>query len=97
MAISTSILTWHNNGIDLDVLINVGQNEQPSVIGFLDWQASIDSPTLKLLTQLTLNISLARYVQLVGNRDNEETCSDASRPKFLNMFFAFNHSIYREV
>ena len=28
---------------------------------------------------------------------NDEACSDAGRYKFLNMFYAFNHPIYREV
>ena len=71
--------------------------EVPTVVGFLNWQAKCEKPTFKLVAELTLNIALAIYVQRVGDRHNDETCSDAGRYKFLKMFYGFNHPIYREV
>ena len=70
----------------------------PGVMGFLDWQSSTGlSPTLQFMTQFTLNFALAIYVQRIGDRNNDEKCSDAGRYKFNDMFYAFNHPIYREV
>ena len=66
-------------------------------LGFIEWQANVLNPTLKFMTQLTLNIALSIYVQRIGDRNNDEVCSNAGRYKFLNMFYAFNHPIYREI
>ena len=35
----------------------------PNTMGFLQWQAAIQQPTLKFVAQLTLNFALAIYVQ----------------------------------
>ena len=69
----------------------------PGVMGFLDWMSSVLSPTLQFMTQFTFNFALAIYVQRIGDRNNDEKCSDAGRFKFNDMFYAFNHPIYREV
>ena len=71
--------------------------EATTVVGFLNWQTKCKTPTFKLMAELTLNIALAIYVQRVGDRHNDEMCSDAGRYKFFKMFFGFNHPIYREV
>ena len=73
------------------------EGAKPGVMGFLDWQSTVSSPTLKFITQFTLNIALGIYVQRIGDRNNDEKCSDAGRYKFNDMFYAFNHPIYREV
>ena len=52
---------------------------------------------MRFLGQLTFNVALAMYVQRVGDRNNDCKCSGAGRYKFFNMFFGFNHPIYREV
>ena len=44
---------------------------------------------------MTLNFALAIYVQRVGDRNNDEECSNAGRYKFYDMFYAFNHPIYQ--
>ena len=49
------------------------------------------------MTPFTLNFALGIYVQSIGDRNNDEKCSDAGRYKFNDMFFAFNHPVYREV
>lgn len=37
------------------------------------------------------------YVQRVGDRNNDCAVSDAGRTAFLNLFYGFNHPIYREI
>ena len=71
----------------------------PTAIDFLEWQKQVGatSPTFKFILQLTFNVALSIYVQRIGDRNNDKKCSDAGRYKFSNMFFAFNHPIYREV
>ena len=44
----------------------------PTTMGFLQWQATIQQPTLKFMAQLTLNFALAIYVQRVEDRNNDE-------------------------
>ena len=77
--------------------LSIGTDKLPTIMGFLQWQAAIKQPTLKFVAQLTLNFALAIYVQRVGDRNNDEECSNAGRYKFYDMFYAFNHPIYREV
>ena len=71
----------------------------PTTINFLEWQKQVSAtnPTFKFILQLTINVALSIYVQRIGDRNNDKKCSDAGRYKFSNMFFAFNHPIYREV
>ena len=91
------------HGITMELLFlykkSLRADETPSTIGFLAWQKqrSSESPTMSFVLQLTFDIALAIYVQRVGDRTNDEKCSDAGRYKFFNTFFAFNHPIYREV
>ena len=54
----------------------------PTPLGFLQWQANITNPILKLVCQLTLNIGLGIYIQRVGDRNNDEKCSEAGRLRF---------------
>ena len=77
--------------------LSLATGEIPTTMGFLKWQATIQQPTLKFMAQLTLNFALAIYVQRVGDRNNDEQCSNAGRYKFNDMFYGFNHPIYREV
>ena len=49
------------------------------------------------ICQFVLNVTLAIYVHRVGMRNNDVKCSHTGRMKFLDMFFAFRHPIYREV
>lgn len=74
-----------------------GTGAKPTPLGFMQWQAAVKSPTLKFVIQLTFTIALSVYVQRIGDRNNDVICSEAGRYKFLNMFYAFNHPIYREV
>ena len=73
------------------------KEKDPTPLGFLEWQAEINTPVLKLMTHLTLNIGLGIYIQRIGDRNNDVDCSEAGRLRFLDMFYAFNHPIYREV
>ena len=73
------------------------EEKEPTPMEFLKWQAEVDTPVLKLITRLTLNIDLGIYIQRIGDRNNDAVCSQAGRLKFLDMFYAFNHPIYREV
>ena len=52
---------------------------------------------MKLLTQLFLTFGLAIYIQRIGDRNNDAKMSNAGRYKFIDLFFAFKHPIYREV
>ena len=68
-------------------------------MGFLDWQTKVGkgSANFKFITQITFNVALAIYIQRIGDRNNDEEVSDSGRLKFINMFYGFNHPIYREV
>ncbi|XP_057311750.1 uncharacterized protein LOC130649485 [Hydractinia symbiolongicarpus] len=68
-----------------------------SPLGFLKWQSKITSPTLKLITQLVLTYGLGIYTQRVGDRSNDIKISDVGRFAYLDLFYAFNHPIYREI
>ena len=91
------------HGMTMELLFlykeSLNTNVTPTALGFLAWQKqrSSESSTLCFLLQLTFDIALAIYIQRVGDRTNDEKCSDAGRYKFFNTFFAFNHPIYREV
>ena len=52
---------------------------------------------LKLVCELTLNIGLGIYRHRVGERNNDYRCSEAGRLKCIDMFFGFDHPIYREI
>ena len=79
------------------ICLYCAKEKEPTPLGFLDWQAEVDTPVLKLITHLTLNIGLGIYIQRIGDRNNDAVCSEAGRLRFLDMFYAFNHPIYREV
>ena len=78
-------------------LSSLSEDQEPSVFGFLNWPALKDSPTLGFVTELTLNVALAIYVQRIGDRNNDHICSSAYWYKFYKTFYGFNHPIYREV
>ena len=50
-----------------------------------------------MVNQLILSYTLAIYIQKVGIRHNYHEFLSAVRYKFISMFFAFNHPIYREI
>ena len=77
--------------------LTLGKDQIANVTGFLNWQAESESPTLRFIVELTLNIALSIYVERVGDRNNDPVCSDAGRYKFYKLFYGFNHPIYREV
>ena len=58
---------------------------------FLNWQAEIKNPTLRLLFELFLNFGLGLFFQRVGDRFNNQTLSMAGRSKFVDLFYAFHH------
>ena len=72
-------------------------SEDPTVLGFLQWSNSVKTPTLSFVCQLVLNFAMSAYILRVGDRANDSRCSNAARMRFLDMFYAFNHPIYREV
>ena len=69
----------------------------PTPIGFFNWQSTVENPVLKLVCELTLTIGLGIYIHRVGERNNDYWCNEAGRLKCIDMFFEFNHPIYREV
>ena len=73
------------------------EGEQPSVLGFLEWQADQECNNFKLVNQLILNYVLATYVFKVGVRHNDNSLVNSARVKFDDLFYAFKHPIYREV
>ena len=73
------------------------EGEQPSVLGFLEWQADQECNNFKLVNQLILNYVLAIYVFKVGVRHNDNNLVNSARLKFDDLFNAFKHPIYREV
>ena len=77
----------------------LGDGDLPTAMGFLDWQAETasESETFDFISQITLSVALAIYIQRVGDRNNDEEVSEAGRLKFMNMFYGFNHPIYREI
>ena len=78
---------------------NLKDNESPTAMGFLQWQTKTGetSATFNFICQITLNIALSMYIQRVGDRNNDEIVSEAGRLRFVNMFYGFNHPIYREI
>ena len=72
-------------------------DDTPTPYGFLEWQSTLENPILSLISELTLNIGLGIYVNRVGERNNDYRCSQAGRMKCIDMFYGFNHPIYREV
>ena len=72
-------------------------NSQTSVIGFLNWQQGHLDANISLFSQLILTYVLAAYFYKIGVRHNDVELINASRMKFMDLFFAFNHPIYREV
>ena len=68
-----------------------------SPLGFLTWQSQLTNPTLRFFYDFVLNIGLSIYVQRIGDRSNDMRASHAGRMRFLDMFYAFPHYIYREV
>ena len=73
------------------------ENDLPTPLGFLRWQADLKNPVLRLVCDLTLSVGLGMYVMRIGVRNNDDKCCEAGRMKSINMFFGFNHPIYREV
>ena len=43
----------------------------PTLIGFLNWQSTVENPVLKLVCELTLNIGLGIYIHRVGEQNND--------------------------
>ena len=68
-----------------------------NVLGFLQWQAQQENESIKLVSQLILNYVLAVYFFKIGVRNNDVNLIDAARFKFDDLFYAFNHPIYREI
>ena len=52
---------------------------------------------LWLVSELALNIGFGIYINRVGGRNNDYRCGQAGRMKCIDMFYGFNHPIYREV
>ena len=66
----------------------------PTLIGFFNWQSTVENPVLKLVCELTRNIGLGTYIHRVGERNNDYCCSEAGHLKWIDMVFGFNHPIY---
>ena len=79
------------------IRIYCAEEKSPTPLGFLQWQAKVENPTLSMICSLMLNLCLGVYIQRVGERNNDARCSDAGRMKVVDVFFGFNHPIYREV
>ena len=75
------------------------KEETSNAQGFLQWQSNMgkESQNFRFISQMSLNVALAIYIQRIGDRNNDEEVSDSGRFKFMNMFYGFNHPIYCEV
>ena len=71
--------------------------DECTVLGFLQWQSNHVNPTIQLLTQLIFNYVLAIYLFKIGVRHNDVHLINASCLKFDDLFYVFNHPIYREI
>ena len=54
-------------------------SDRPTPSGFLNWAHETSNPTLKFVCQLILNVTLAIYVNRLGDRYNDPKCSNAGR------------------
>ena len=66
-------------------------------LGFLKWQSTVTSATLKMMFQLVLKFALGIYVQRIGDRNNDSVISNAGRFAFLDLFYGFKHPLYQEI
>ena len=70
--------------------------ETPTTLGFLNFVSETENATLSLISKIFLNFGLAIYIQRIGDRNNDFTVSNADRYNYFDLFYAFNHPIYRE-
>ena len=70
--------------------------ETPAALGFLNFVSETENATSNLISETFLSFGLAIYIQRIGDRNNDFTVSNAGRYKFFDLFYAFNHPIYRE-
>ena len=68
--------------------------EQPTVDGFLKWNPN---NTYHVVRQLVFTYALAIMINKLGDRNNNEIIQSASRYKFMELFYGFNHPIYQEI
>ena len=64
---------------------------------FLSWLSEDVNPSIRLVGELSLNITLAPYIFKNGFRANDVNAINAGRLKFDDLYYAFNHPIYGEV
>lgn len=71
--------------------------EKGSPFEFLEWLSVHENTTLKMLGNIILTYVFAIYLFKLGVRNNDCQLITAARLKFDDLFYAFNHPIYREV
>ena len=64
---------------------------------FLSWLSEDVNPSIRLVGELILNVTLAAYIFKNGVRASDVNAINAGRLKFDDLFHAFNHPIYGEV
>ena len=69
MASIASYSFWYHLRELIEVYRN--QNDDASVIRFLEWQANHLNPSIKLISELLLNYVFAVYLFKVGVRNND--------------------------
>lgn len=87
----------HGTVLELIRIYEKENHSKITAIGFLKWQSTVESATLKLVLQLIFTYALGIYVQRIGDRNNDIVTSDAGRYAFTDFFYAFHHPIYREI
>ena len=90
----------HGTVLELFHLFQMETNQTKdklNVLDFLKWQNDHKSATVKLILQLVLTYGVRIYVQRIGERNNDIVVADAGRYSFLDLFYGFNHPIYREI
>ena len=82
-------------GIGLEMVFTCITNtsDEPTVEGFLEWNPN---NMYHLIRQLVLTYALAIMVNKLGDRNNNEKIQNAGRYKLMELFYAFNHSIYQD-
>ena len=50
-----------------------------------------------MVRQLVFTYALAIMINKLGDRNNNEKIQSAGRYKFMELFYGFNHPIYREI
>ena len=89
----------HGTTLELiDIFVKERGISQLNAVNFLKWQKEdVKSANLKMMLQMVLRYTLGIYVQRIGDRNNNQSISDAGRYSFLNFFYGFNHPLYQEI